>query len=246
MNAIRRMSQITKLSVMALSLAIGVSRAFAGSSNTNYWVENLNFALTGYVQVGSGVLTGSLPTKQFLAFLSGLTNASAVYGTNADFTKQSSARFLYKIPLVTTVTNSTTNLNVLITNVSVLPGTFVVRYGSGKTQVDTPVGGFLSEQVQNPVAQYVTGLKTGQVDFGSILFDASAGGTYFQMGGFESQTCGIVRLKNKLVVTGIPLQRRITAGNWQGYISGKLQSVSLSNATTMVVGSITIDGGVLE
>jgi len=71
-----------RVALLPLILALGPARAGAGTTNTNYWVQPVTLTLNAYVQVGPNVLDGVLPTKQFLAFLSGLTNSEIVTGTN--------------------------------------------------------------------------------------------------------------------------------------------------------------------
>jgi hypothetical protein len=71
------MNKLTKFGIAAL-LALGAIRGNAAT--TNYWVQNVNLKLSAYVQVKSDVLRGTLPTKQFLAFLSGITNPALING----------------------------------------------------------------------------------------------------------------------------------------------------------------------
>jgi hypothetical protein len=76
---------IIKVGVMGVLLAFATLHAGAATTGTtpypvttNYWVQNVNFTLTAYVQWGNEVLRGTLPTKQFIAFLSGVTNSSLI------------------------------------------------------------------------------------------------------------------------------------------------------------------------
>lgn len=257
MNTTRILIKGTLLGLL-LALALGPARSLAGTTSTNYytnyWVQTVNFTLIGYVQSGPNLLSGSLPTKQFISFLSGITNpafvrgtnyavsaevtnsiflpanafpssfvvtndyvlsangssytnnvsftnaimltettnnpvtyvfanavavasnvtayifpdlaasqATAVlvttngpgtvfslagtnaqgtvlYGTNPDFTKEPGAKVLCKTPIVATTISSGTNAGTTIATGS---PTFVIRYGSGKNQVDTPIDAFL-------------------------------------------------------------------------------------------------------
>jgi hypothetical protein len=70
------MNKMIKLGVIGTLLALGATQAKAAT--TNYWVQNVNLALKGYAQTGNQLLHGSLPTKQFIAFLSGVTNTALV------------------------------------------------------------------------------------------------------------------------------------------------------------------------
>jgi hypothetical protein len=92
-----------KVGTLGILLALGTAPIQA--ETTNYWVQNVNLALTAYVQVNSQIIQGSLPTKQFLAFLSGITNSALVSSQS-----------------VVAVTNSvSTNLTVEATNFWLLP-----------------------------------------------------------------------------------------------------------------------------
>ena len=70
------MKRSIKLGTIGIMLALGATQTKAAT--TNYWVQNVRIALTGYTQVKGEVLHGSLVTKQFLAFLSGVTNSALV------------------------------------------------------------------------------------------------------------------------------------------------------------------------
>ncbi len=98
------MKRTIRLGALGILLALGTTQIKAAT--TNYWVQNVNLALTAYVQLNNQMVSGSLPTKQFLAFLSGVTNPALVSS-----------------PIVVPVTNSVyTNLTVA-TNVWPLPTT---------------------------------------------------------------------------------------------------------------------------
>jgi len=257
------MKHLINLAMTGLLTTLGLVRAAAGStSTTNYWVENVNFSLTAYAQVGQNVLIGSLPTKQFLFFLSGLTNTGIItgtngqgvtlYATNANFAKQSGAKLLYKIPIVTTITTASTNITATSTNItrastnfSFLTPTFVVRYGSGKTQVDTSVDAFITDASYNTVSQSYGSLVLGKYTFSELNFNTQTG-TSFNFVGFDTQTCGSVTTKAKLTVTGVVKQRKIVASNYSGQLTGKIQDTTFNAATTTVTGTITIDSGTLE
>jgi hypothetical protein len=97
------MKRIIKLGALGTLLALGGSQIEAAT--TNYWVQNVNVALTGYTQVKGQIIHGSLSTKQFLAFLSGVTNPALVSSQ-----------------IVVPVTNSVyTNLTVEATDYWLLP-----------------------------------------------------------------------------------------------------------------------------
>ena len=70
------MNRMIKLGTIGILLALGSTQAKAAT--TNYWVQNVSLALTAYVQVNRQIISGSLPTKQFIAFLSGVTNGALV------------------------------------------------------------------------------------------------------------------------------------------------------------------------
>jgi hypothetical protein len=95
------------LSGICLLLGVLETRAQDVTTNsitTNFWVQNINSAITAYVQSGGGsVISGTLPSKQLLTFLSGVTNLNNV---------------------LQTITNVTvTNLTVNVTDSPYLPST---------------------------------------------------------------------------------------------------------------------------
>ena len=70
------MKRTFELGTLGVLLVLGAAHTKADT--TNYWVQNVNLALTAYVQGNNQILQGSLPTKQFLSFLSGITNPAVV------------------------------------------------------------------------------------------------------------------------------------------------------------------------
>ena len=105
------MKRIFNLALVGLWLALGSFQA-QSALTTNYWVQNVNFSLTAYVQYGNLVVVGTIPTKQIISFLSGLTNGNTIVSSSNS---------------VTTLTNSngSTNVTVSVANVDFLPtGTF--------------------------------------------------------------------------------------------------------------------------
>ncbi len=97
------MKRILELATVGAFLTLGATQTQAAT--TNYWVQNVNLALTAYVQLGGQIVQGTLPTKQFLAFLSGVTN-TALRGS----------------PIVVPATNFVgTNVTLEVTNLWFLP-----------------------------------------------------------------------------------------------------------------------------
>jgi hypothetical protein len=88
---------------MGFLLALGAAQTEAAT--TNYWVQNVSLTLKAYVQGNNQILEGTLPTKQFLAFLSGIPNPALV----ASSTVVPATNYLY------------TNLTVEATNFWLLP-----------------------------------------------------------------------------------------------------------------------------
>lgn len=75
------MNRTIQTSLAGVLLALGTVRTQAGSTTTNYWVQPVNFTLKAYITYGNAGLMTSLGTKQFLGFLSGLTNTEVVAST---------------------------------------------------------------------------------------------------------------------------------------------------------------------
>jgi hypothetical protein len=99
------MKSIIKLGISGLLLATGLVQSEAAT--TNYWVQNVNLKITGYVQSNERTVHGTLPTKQFLAFLSGVTNPALASVSSVG----------------PTTNNYYTNLTVEVTNFWLLPTT---------------------------------------------------------------------------------------------------------------------------
>ncbi len=73
------MKRIRCLLLAGICLLLGILETRA--STTNYWVQNFNASLMGFVQFNGTVLNGTLPTKQLLTFLSSVTNLNNVLQT---------------------------------------------------------------------------------------------------------------------------------------------------------------------
>jgi len=123
------MKRMFELGTLGVLLALGAAQSKAAT--TNYWVQNVNLALKAYVQGNNQIFQGTLPTKQFLAFLSGATNTAQVASQT-----------------VVPVTNSVfTNLTVEVTNSWLLPitaappGDLPRSYTVTSDYVLTPDGG---------------------------------------------------------------------------------------------------------
>jgi hypothetical protein len=102
---------------MAIWLLLASHQAGAGSTN---WVQNVNYALNGFIQVNDQLLPGTIVTKHILGFLSNATNFNNALRYQTNFVA---------------VTNSTlTNLTVQVTNSLFLP------FGSFPTNFVVPNG----------------------------------------------------------------------------------------------------------
>jgi hypothetical protein len=122
----KRMLELVTIGLL-LSPALTPSKA----ATTNYWVQNVNLALKAYVQVDGQIVQGTISTKQFLAFLSGIQNPALVSSET-----------------VGTATNNVyTNLTVEVTNALFLPvtsdppGDLPRSYTITSNYVVTPDGG---------------------------------------------------------------------------------------------------------
>jgi len=347
---------------MGLLLALAATHARAAT--TNYWVQNVNLALTAYVQAKDQVLQGTLPTKQFITFLSGITNPALVsaqtevqvtntvytnltveatnfwllptndlprsytvtsdyvvtpnggltfYTNNINFTNDivvtrtsdtnvtytfnnavtvPTNRTAYLFPelpagsltavwtnhepgmvfalsgwvttnVVSTATNYTYRKNPDFTKLPgakllyvtpVVDGTnqpskYVVRYRDGRRNVDTDVSAFMGEYEGSPyqsVYQFLRiGAQTRMYAFTQIDFNNGAG-TSFNFLGFDTQVWGSLTSKGTVVSPSVLKQRKMTAGNFSGYITGTVQDRTFSYSTAIVKGTISISGGQLE
>ena len=103
-HKVKTMLKLALIGIVSALLAVQTKAA----TNTNYWVQNVNIALTAYVQEGGNAVRGTLNTKQFIAFLSGMTNTAIISSEIDD------------VP----ITNSVfTNLTITATNFWLLPVT---------------------------------------------------------------------------------------------------------------------------
>ena len=339
------------------------------AATTNYWVQNVNLALTAYVQLNGQVIHGTLPTKQFIAFLSGIPNPALVssqttvpvtntfytnltveaagfwllpstglppadfprsytvttnyvltpdggltfYTNNIDFTNDivvtrasgtnvtytfnnavtvSTNRTAYLFPeleaasltavwtnpgpgavfalsgyVITNAVGTTTNytyasnpdftkqrgakllcITPLVDGAN-LPSKFVVRYTAGGKNVDTDVSTFLHEYSGSPytsVSQSIgNGTLTSIYAFTGINFDNQAG-TSFNFVGFDTQLWGILASKGGVLSHSVLKNRRMAAGNYSGQVTGSIQARTFKNSTTIVKGTISINGGKIE
>jgi hypothetical protein len=99
---------ILKFALIGIVSVLGDVQTKAATTNTNYWVQNVNIALNAYVQQGGNAVHGTLNTKQFIAFLSGITN-TAIISSEID-----------NVPITNSVV---TNLTIAVTNFWLLPVT---------------------------------------------------------------------------------------------------------------------------
>jgi hypothetical protein len=356
------MNRMIKLGMIGILLALGATQVRAAT--TNYWVQNVNLALTGYAQTGNQLLHGKLPTKQFIAFLSSATNTALVesqtttpytntfwtnltvevtnfwllptsdlprsytvttnyavtpdgglsyytnnvnftndivvtrtsdtnvtytfnntvtvptnrtaylfpglpasdvtavwtnhgpgtafvlsgwvntntvssktnytYGRNPDFKKLPGAKLLYITPIV-----DGTNF----------PSKYVVRYRDGGRDVDTDVSSLIGESQDSPlhsVSEFIPIMAQTRVyAFSGMYFDNQAG-TSFRFYGFDTQLWSALQPKGNAVRTTVLKQRKLTAANSSGYITGQIQDRTFNSSPIMVYGTISISGGKLE
>jgi hypothetical protein len=104
---------IIKFAIMAIGVALASPEA--GAASTNYWVQNVNYALNGFIQVNNQVFPGTIVTKQILGFLSNTTNLNNV--------------LLYQTNLVAVTNSALTNMTVQVTNSPFLPsGSFPTNF----------------------------------------------------------------------------------------------------------------------
>ena len=125
------MKTILKFALVGILSVLGAAQTKA-ATNTNYWVQNVNIAVTAYVQQGTTAVHGTLTTKQFIGFLSGVTN-TAIISSEID-----------NVPITNSVV---TNLTITATNFWLLPitasppGDFPRSYTVTSNYVVTPDGG---------------------------------------------------------------------------------------------------------
>jgi len=81
--------------------------------------------------------------------------------------------------------------------------------------------------------------------FTQIDFNNGAG-TSFNFLGFDTQVWGSLTSKGTVVSPSVLKQRKMTAGNFSGYITGTVQDRTFSYSTAIVKGTISISGGQLE
>ena len=356
------MNRLIKLGTIGILLALGATPTRAAT--TNYWVQNVNFALAGYAQIGSQLLHGSLPTKQFIAFLSGVTNTAVVesqttapftnsywtnltaevtnfwllptsdlprsytvttnyavtpdsgltyYTNNIDFTndvavtRTSDTNVTYTFNNAVTVpTNRTAYLfpglpasdvtavwtnhgpgatfvlsgwvytNALGTKTNYtygknpdfkklagakllyvtpivdgtnFPSKFVVRYRGAGKNVDTDVSSMIGEIQGSPlhaVSEFVPIISQTKVYAFSGMYFENQAGTSFNFYGFDTQAWSALKSKGSASGSAVLKQRKLTAANSSGYISGQIQDRTFNYSPTMVTGTISISGGKLE
>ncbi len=158
------------------------------------------------------------------------------YASNPDFTKQHGAKLLYVTPIV-----DGTNL----------ASRFVVRYSSGKQNVDTDVSAFMSEYWGSPYlsVSQIAGIGPGAqrlvYAFTEIDFNNGAG-TTFNLLGFDTQVWGQLASKGTVISPSVLKQRKMAVGNYGGLITGAIEQRTFKNSPAVVKGTLTISGGKLE
>jgi hypothetical protein len=163
------------------------------------------------------------------------TTTIYTYGANPDFTKQPGAKLMYVTPIV-----GGTNQ----------PSRFVVRYKSGKANVDVDVSSLLKETSGSPylvVSQYAPyGTQFAMDGFSSIDFNNVYGATtYLRFMGYDTQVWSPISLKGTVVSPSVLKQRNMIVG-YGGAITGQIQARTFNNSTTILKGTFTINGGRLE
>jgi len=214
------------------------------SNATAYVVPSLSNLVTGLVTAVlvtndsqetifalTGIVSNSVPGTQPQV----ITN----YAMTPDFTKQSGAKLLYVTPIVTSSSNF-----------SLGTPTFVVRYKSGRTNVDTRVQAFFRQFQYTGVSQAISGAAASaayacsEIDFFSQ--PTKQVGTYFNLIGFDTQSLGVVVYKGKPLAKGVIRQRKITVTNYGGQISATVEARKFVDATTVVTGVVTFGNGAVE
>ena len=183
------MNRILKSVLLGILLTTGLARTIAGPTNTtyytNYWVQPVNFALTAYVQSGLDVISGTLPTKQFLSFLSGLTNSNLILGTNYQVTGEvTNSSFLpaNQFPPTFTVTDDyvlTNSDGTTYTNNSSF--TQAITFTETVTSPVTYVFSNLVNVASNVTAYVFPALAAGQLT--AVLVTTNGPGTVFALTG---------------------------------------------------------------
>jgi len=248
----------------AFNNAVAVS-----NGQTAYLLTNLpaSYLTAAFVTNGGTntvfALSGSVPTNVPSSGVNYTTN----YTTNTTplFTNYPDAKLLYVIPTVSFYTNYPTGTStnkhgkttVVKTNAfsgvigyplgPVLPPKFVVRYTSGKTNVDTDVSYFFPPPSSSsyPSTQENLGFATEVIAFTEIDFNNYAG-TVFSFYGYDIQLWGpLIYNGNEICISSVLRQRQMTAEG-AGQIGRLAQQNTVSNAPTVVTGTIFIGNGYIE
>jgi hypothetical protein len=164
------------------------------------------------------------------------TGTNYTYGENPDFSKLPGTKLLFITPIV-----DGTNLQ----------SRYVVRYKEGSKNVDIDVSNFLREYSGSPylaVYQVITSVGPAQVRvsaFSEIDFNNQAG-TSFYFNGFDAQTWTALASKGTVLSHSVLKQRKMDASNYIGNLTGQIKDRTFKNSTTVVKGTITINGGKVE
>jgi len=162
------------------------------------------------------------------------TTTNYTYAKNPDFTKLPGTKLLYVTPII-----GGTNY----------PSKYVVRYRDGGKNIDTDVSSFMGEYWGSPYeAVYEPMLlqrQTRMYAFTEIDFNNQAG-TSFSFAGFDTQVWSALTSKGSVLSSSVLKQRKMTAGNFSGYITGTVQNRVFKNNPTIVKGTISISGGRIE
>lgn len=197
---------------------------------TAMWLTNDE---TGTVFALSGDVTNTVAGTQPEV----ITN----YALTPLFTNYSGAKLVWKAPIVTSGTNAPQG-----TNVTISSSDFVVRYTSGKTQVDYDVQAFFSQRAFNTVAQSLGLGVVLSYGFDEIYFNTQAG-TEFDFLGFDAYAQGpVYNKKGQLLTTQAYTQRKLNVSNYSGTMTGQVVDKRFNNATTVVTGTITFGAGKVE
>ena len=187
----------------------------------------------------TAVWTNDGPGTVFV--LSGYVSTNAVgtttnytYAKNPDFTKLHGAKLLYVTPIV----DGTNDYS-----------RYVVRYRDGRKNVDIDVSWFMDEHYTSPYqAVYEPILyrpQTRMYAFTQIDFNNQAG-TSFSFLGFDTQLWSTLTSKGSVLSSSVLKQRKMTASNLSGYITGTVKNREFTGNSTMVKGTIRISGGRIE
>lgn len=160
------------------------------------------------------------------------TTTNYTYGTNPDFTRQPGAKLLLVTPII-----GGTNY----------PSRYVVRYKSGKADVDVDVSSFLYDgSLYTSVTDLVyPGAPYRLYGYSEVDFNNQAG-TSLSLVGYDTQVWDKPPGKGTGINAAVLRQRKMEVDNYAGYVSGQVQDRKFSHAAIIVRGSFTVSGGKLE